>query len=61
MEVSATCMAQNMQVIKEKMDMLMNAMRGQVSTNLNELVHQTDSPFTAQAISFLLPAKFQMS
>ena len=38
MERGAIRMAQDMQMIKEKMDMVMNAIRRQVSTNLNELV-----------------------
>ena len=38
MESGAIRMAQDMQMMKEKMDMIMNAMRGQVSTNLDELV-----------------------
>ena len=46
--------------MKEKMDMMMNAIRGQVSTELDELVHRTDLPFTAQVTSFPLLAKFQM-
>ena len=54
------CMAYDMQMMKEKMNMMMNAMKGQVSTNLDELVQCTDSPFTAQVTSFPLPAKFQM-
>ena len=40
--------------------MMMNAMKGQVSTNLDEQVQQTDSPFKAQVTSFPLPAKFRM-
>ena len=47
-------------MIKEKMDMMMNAMRGWVSTNLDELVQRTDLPFIAQVTSFPLLAKFQM-
>lgn len=39
-------MAQDMQIIKDKMDM-MNAMRGRVSTNLDKLVHFIDALFTA--------------
>lgn len=31
-----------------------------MSTDLNELVYRTDSPFTTQVTSFPLPAKFQM-
>ena len=54
LEVNAMRMAQDMQMMKEKMDMMMNAMRGRVSNNLDELVHRTDSPFTAQVTSFPL-------
>ena len=39
-------MAQDMEMMKEKMDMMMNAMKGWVSPNLDELVQQMDSPFT---------------
>ena len=46
--------------MKEKMDMMMSALRGQVSTNLGELVQQNDSPFTVQMTSFPLRAKFRM-
>ena len=46
--------------MKEKMDMLMNAMRGRVSTNLDELVQWTDTPFIVEVTSFPLPTKFQM-
>ena len=53
-------MAQDMQMMKEKMDVMMNSMRGQVSTNLVELVQWTDSPFIAQVTSFPLPMKFWM-
>ena len=42
MEVSAMRMAQDMQMMKEKMDMMMNAIRGRISINLDELVHRTD-------------------
>lgn len=45
-------MAQKIQVMKKKMDMLMSAMRGQVSTNLDELVHCTNSLFIALITSF---------
>ena len=46
--------------MKEKMDMMMSALRGWVSTNLGELVQQNDSPFTVQMTSFPLRAKFRM-
>ena len=50
-----------MQMMKENMDMMIiNAMKGWVSTSLDKLVHHTDSPFTAPVISFPLPTKFRM-
>lgn len=52
------CMAQDMQMMKEKIYVMMNALRGRVSANLYELVHRRDSPFTAQMTSFSLPTKF---
>ena len=41
--------------------MMMNAMMGRVSTNLDELVHRTNSPFIAEVTSFPLLVKFRMS
>ena len=49
-----------MQMMKELMDFMMNALRGQVSSDLNDLVHRTDSPFTVFVTSFPLPPKFRM-
>ena len=46
--------------MKEMMDFMMNALKGQMSNDLDELVHQADSPFTAPVTSFPLPAKFCM-
>ncbi|XP_075659139.1 uncharacterized protein LOC142629022 [Castanea sativa] len=54
-------MAQEMQMMKEKMDIMMNAMKGRVSANLDELVHRTGSLFIAEITSFPLPAKFRKS
>ena len=42
-----------MQAMKEQMDVMMNALKGRVSSDLDDLVHRTDSPFTAS--SQLLP------
>ncbi|XP_075640663.1 uncharacterized protein LOC142612455 [Castanea sativa] len=39
----------------------MNALRGQVFNDLNELVHRTNSPFTASVTSLPLLLKFRMS
>ena len=60
LEVDALCMAQEMQKMKVNMDMMMNALKGWVSTSLDELVHRTDSPFTTLVTSFPLPAKFRI-
>ena len=38
----------------------MNSLKGRVSNNLDDLVNQTDSLFTAPVNSFLLPYKFRM-
>ena len=47
-------------MMKEKMDIMMNSKRGRVSTDLDELVCRTDSPFTAQVTFLPLLAKFRM-
>ena len=47
-------------MMKERMDFMMNALRGRVSSDLDNLVHRTDSPFTASVSSFPLPPKFRM-
>ena len=46
--------------MKARMDFMMNTLRRQVSTDLDDLVHQTDSPFTASVTSFPLLPKFRM-
>ena len=45
-----------MQAMKEQMDVMINALKGWVSSDLDNLVHRIDSPFTAS-----LPPKFRMS
>ena len=46
--------------MKEQMEVMMNALKGRVSTNLNDLVNRTDSPFNVSVNSFPLPHKFRM-
>ena len=48
------------QAMKEQMEVMMNALKGQVSNDLDDLVNRTDSPFTASVNSFSLPHKFRM-
>ena len=38
----------------------MNALKGRVSSDLDDFVNRTDSLFTASVNSFLLPHKFCM-
>ena len=47
-------------MMKEQMDFMMNAFRGRESSDLDDLVHRTDLPFTAFVTSFPLPPKFRM-
>ena len=49
-----------MQAMKEQMEVMMNALKGCVSSNLDNLVNRTDSPFTIPINSCPLPQKFRM-
>ena len=46
--------------MKERMDFMMNAFRRRVFSNLDDLVHRTESPFTTSVTSFPFPSKFHM-
>ena len=46
-----------MQMMKERMDFMMNALKGRVSSDLDDLVH---SPFIASVTLFPLPQKFRI-
>ena len=48
-------MVAEMQMMKERMNFMMNAMKGWVSNDLDD-----DSPFIAPVTSFPLPVKFRM-
>ena len=50
----------DIQAMKEQMEVMMNALKGQVSSDLNNLVNCTNSPFTSTVNSFPLPHKFRM-
>ena len=49
------------QAMKEQMEVMMNALKGWVSSDLDNLVNRIDSPFTSAVNSFPLPYKFRMS
>ena len=44
-----------MQVMKEQMEVMMNALKGRVSSDLDDLVNRTDSPYTVPVNSWPLP------
>ena len=49
-----------MQAMKEQMEVMMNALKGRVSSDLDDLVNKIDSPFIISVNSFPLPHKFWM-
>ena len=49
-----------MQEMKEQMEAMMNALKGQMSSNLDDLVNRIDSLFTTFVNTFPLPQKFCM-
>ena len=53
-------MVVEIQMMKERMDFMINTLKGWVSNDLDELVHRTDSLFTVPVTSFPLLAKFYM-
>ena len=46
--------------MKEQMEVMMNALKGRMSSDLDDLVNRTDSPFTTSVNSFPLLSKFRM-
>ena len=50
-----------MQARKEQMEVMMNALKGRVSSDIDDLVNITNSPFTICVNSCPLPQKFRMS
>ena len=49
-----------MQAMKEQMEVMMNTLKGCVSSDLDDLVNRTNSPFTMPVNSCPLPQKFRM-
>ena len=59
MDTAPPLIVAEMQAMKEQMEVMMNALKGWVSNDLDDLVNRTDSPFTNSVNSFLLPQKFR--
>ena len=60
MDATPPLIVAEIQGMKEQMEVMMNALKGQVSSDLDDLVNRTDSLFTAAVNSFPLPLKFRM-
>ena len=60
MEATPPPIVVKIQAVKEQMEVMMNALKGRVSSDLDDLVNRTDSPFTAAVNSFPLPHNFHM-
>ena len=58
MDTASPPILAEMQAMKEQMEVMMNALKGRVSNNLDDLVNRTDSPFTVPVNSYPLPQKF---
>ena len=60
MDVTPPPVFEEIQAMKEQMEVIMNALKGRVSSDLDNLVNRTDSLFTTAVNSFPLPHKFRM-
>ena len=60
MDMAPPPIVAEMQAMKEQMEVMMNALKGRVSSDLDDLVNIIDSPFTFSVNSFPLPQKFRM-
>ena len=60
MDIALPPIFAEMQVMKEQIEVMMNAFKGRVSSDLDDLVNRTDLPFTIPVNSCPLPQKFQM-
>ena len=59
-DVAQPSIVAEMQAMKEQMEVMMNELKGRVSSDLDDLVNRTDSPFTTSINSFPLPHKFHI-
>ena len=60
MDIAPPPIFTEMQAMKEQMEVMMNALKGRVSSDLDDLVNRTNSPFTIPVNSCPLPQKFRM-
>ena len=60
MDVTPPPVFAEIQAMKEQIEVMMNALKGRVSSDLDDLVNRTDFPFTAAVNSFPFTHKFRM-
>ena len=60
MDMISPLVVTEIEAIKEQMEVMMNALKGRVSSDLDDFVNWTDSSFTAFVNCFPLPHKFRM-
>ena len=60
MDMNPPPIVTEIQAIKQQMEVMMNALKGRVSSDIDNLVNRTDSLFTASVNSFPQPHKFRM-
>ena len=60
MDATPPLVVAEIQAMKEQMEVMMNALKGRVSSDLDDLVNRTNSPFTTAVNSFPLSHKFRM-
>ena len=60
MDMAPPPIVAEIQAMKEQMEVMMNALKGRVSNDLDDSVNKIDSPFTTSINSFPLPQKFWM-
>ena len=58
MDTAPPPILEEMQAMKEQMEVMMNTLKGRVSNNLDDLVNRTDLPFIVPVNSCPLPQKF---
>ena len=60
MDIAPPPVFAEMQAMKEQMEVMMNVLKGHISSDLDDLVNKIDSPFTIPVTSCPLPQKFRM-
>ena len=60
MDTASPPIVAEMQAMKEQIEVKINAFKGRVSSDLDDLLNRTNSPFTTTVNTFPLPQKFHM-